>query len=262
MSGSTEKAKSPAGKKPRPRNFVCLHPGCEKKFRDSADLLRHSDVHTDGAYTKSLALEFTKKLDALLSGPDPPLFCKIPLSHGYGCDAYTIVSPGKYDNIREYSWHFQSNGYAVTNITDSSGKHKIVRLHSMLVETTEGEHVDHEDQNKLNNTTDNLRAVSRSLNARNSRQNATNTSGYTGVYFDKRDCKWKAQVKIDGKNRHLGLFENTDAGKVAATEAYDMAVVKQYPNDETARINFPDKRPEYLQRLEQSTDSGSVDFTT
>jgi hypothetical protein len=249
MSGSREKTKSAAGKKPQPKNFVCEHPGCEKKFRQRLDLLRHSDVHTDGAYTKSLALEFTKKLDTLLSGPDPPLFCKIPLSNGYECDAYTIVSPERYDEVRHHTWCFQSDGYAMTNITDSSGKRMKVRLHALLVETTENEHVDHEDQNKLNNTDKNLRAVSHSLNARNSKQNANNTSGYTGVDFHKPSGKWRARIKTDGKNRHLGRFENTDAGKVAAAEAYDVAVVKQYPDDETARINFPEKRLEYLRKL-------------
>jgi hypothetical protein len=119
----------------------------------------------------------------------------------------------------------------------------------MLVETTEGEHVDHEDQNKLNNTTKNLRAISRELNARNSKQKETNTSGLTGVSFNKPRGKWQARISTDGKYRHLGLFDNTDAGKVAAAEAYDMAVVQLHPNDETARINFPEKRSEYLHKL-------------
>jgi hypothetical protein len=242
-------AQSAAGKKPKPKNFECQHPGCGKGFSARLWLLRHSDVHTDGAYTKSLAREFTKKLDTFLSGGNPPSHCKIPLSDGYECDAYTIVSPERYKEVREYSWYLMNTGYAATKIADSSGKQKTVRLHSMLVETTEGEQVDHEDQNKLNNTGDNLRAVSRNLNARNSKQNANNTSGYTGVCFDKKPCKWKAEIQIDGKNRFLGLFENTDAGKVAAAEAYDMAVVKLHPDDETARINFPEKRPEYLRRL-------------
>jgi hypothetical protein len=36
---------------------------------------------------------------------------------------------------------------------------------------------------------------------------------------------------------------------VAAAEAYDMAVVQLHQDDDTARINFPDKRPDYLLRL-------------
>jgi peptidoglycan/xylan/chitin deacetylase (PgdA/CDA1 family) len=58
-----------------------------------------------------------------------------------------------------------------------------------------------------------------------------------------------ARIHIDGKQRHLGYFENTDAGKIAAAETFDMAVIKLHPNDETARINFPDKRPDYLRKL-------------
>ncbi len=230
-------------------NFACPHPGCGKRFSARLWLLRHSDVHTNGAYTKTLAREFTKKLDTLLSGLDPSKYCKIPLSHGYECSAYTIVSPERYKEVSQHSWCLGSDGYAATAITDFSGKQTIVRLHSLLVETNEGEHVDHKDQNKLNNLGDNLRAVSHSLNARNCKQRATNTSGYTGISFDKPSGKWRAKIQTDGKRRHLGRFENTDAGKVAAAEAYDMAVVQLHQDDDTARINFPDKRPDYLLRL-------------
>jgi hypothetical protein len=246
---SSSGAKSAAGKKPQPKNFACDHPGCGKKFMERRAVLIHFNVHTGGAYTKSLAREFTDKLDILLSGPDPPPHCKIPLSHGYGCSAYTIVSPERYDEVRHHTWCLNGNGYAVTNITDSSGKHKAVRLHALLVETTENKQVDHNNGNKLNNTGDNLRSVSRSLNARNCKQISTNTSGYTGVCFEKRRGKWMARIHIDGKQRHLGYFENTDAGKIAAAETFDMAVIKLHPNDETARINFPDKRPDYLRKL-------------
>jgi hypothetical protein len=241
--------KSAAGKKPRPKNFVCEHPGCGKKFAQRLYILRHGNVHTDGAYTKTLAREFTKKLDTFLSCLDPSKYCKIPLSNGYECEAYTIVSPGKYEKVRWYSWYLQNTGYAATKVTDSSGKRKTVQLHALLVETAEGEQVDHEDQNKLNNTDKNLRPISHGLNARNCKQRVTNTSGYTGVCFDKQPCKWKAQIKTDGKKRHLGLFENTDVGKIAAAEAFDMAVVRLHPNDETARINFPEKRADYLRKL-------------
>jgi hypothetical protein len=58
-----------------------------------------------------------------------------------------------------------------------------------------------------------------------------------------------ARIHIDGKNRHLGYFENTDAGKIAAAETFDMAVARLYPDDETVLINFKEKRPEYLRKL-------------
>lgn len=35
----------------------------------------------------------------------------------------------------------------------------------------------------------------------------TNTSGYTGVYFNKRCGRWVAQITFQGKTRYLGSFE-------------------------------------------------------
>lgn len=35
----------------------------------------------------------------------------------------------------------------------------------------------------------------------------TNTSGYNGVYFDKKQQRWVAQITFQGKTRYLGSFE-------------------------------------------------------
>nr|WP_251206363.1 AP2/ERF family transcription factor [Acetatifactor aquisgranensis] len=35
----------------------------------------------------------------------------------------------------------------------------------------------------------------------------TNTSGYNGVYYDKRQKRWVAQITFQGKTKYLGSFE-------------------------------------------------------
>eukprot|EP00984_Skeletonema_dohrnii_P015347 scaffold6614_cov106-Skeletonema_dohrnii-CCMP3373.AAC.1 len=47
-------------------------------------------------------------------------------------------------------------------------------------------------------------------------------SKYTGVTFDKKASKWKAQINIDGKLRHIGSYENEEE----AAADYARAVVK------------------------------------
>jgi hypothetical protein len=37
-----------------------------------------------------------------------------------------------------------------------------------------------------------------------------NTSGYPGVSWAKREQKWRARIKVDGKEKHLGYFNNKD----------------------------------------------------
>jgi hypothetical protein len=45
---------------------------------------------------------------------------------------------------------------------------------------------------------------------------ARNTSGFRGVYFHSRLGKFVASIRIDGRNRHLGYFDdNEEAASVA-----------------------------------------------
>lgn len=37
-----------------------------------------------------------------------------------------------------------------------------------------------------------------------------NTSGYPGVSWDVSRDKWKAQIKVNGKNIHLGRFDTLE----------------------------------------------------
>jgi hypothetical protein len=48
------------------------------------------------------------------------------------------------------------------------------------------------------------------------------SSKYTGVTFKKAMNKWRAQIKIEGKVRHIGYYENEEE---AATD-YARAVFK------------------------------------
>lgn len=71
-------------------------------------------------------------------------------------------------------------------------------------------HIDHINGDRTDNRLANIRAGSRSQNQRNLPQMAHNTSGHTGVTFNRRDKKWKAQIKMFGKNKHLGAFHNIE----------------------------------------------------
>lgn len=49
----------------------------------------------------------------------------------------------------------------------------------------------------------------------NKRLRGDNTSGYVGVYFDKRRDKWQAQIYRDGVNKFLGYFESKELANEA-----------------------------------------------
>lgn len=79
--------------------------------------------------------------------------------------------------------------------------------------------VDHKDGNPSNNSWDNLRDTTQAENSRNSRGRTNNTSGYTGVCWARREQKWFAQIKVDGKTKSLGRFDNIDDAVQARLEA-------------------------------------------
>tara|TARA_R110000764_G_scaffold173333_1_gene260046 strand:+ start:3100 stop:3627 length:528 start_codon:yes stop_codon:yes gene_type:complete len=65
--------------------------------------------------------------------------------------------------------------------------------------------VDHIDNNKINDRLYNLQLIS---TRKNSSKDKKGTSKYTGVYKPTREKKWKAQIRINGKVKHLGTFKD------------------------------------------------------
>ena len=110
----------------------------------------------------------------------------------------------------------QKNGYWVLKFNYKQYQcHRVVfKLHNKInIQHTE---IDHEDKNPSNNTIENLRIASSSQQNCNTGIPRNNTSGIKGVYFHKKTNKWKAQIMVNGKNYHLGLFDcKYEAEKVA-----------------------------------------------
>ena len=81
--------------------------------------------------------------------------------------------------------------------------------------------VDHINQVRDDNRWCNLRDVDRVKNATNLPKYSTNTSGVTGVYWNKNCNKWDAKICINGKLKNLGLFVDKDEA-IAARKAAEM----------------------------------------
>lgn len=78
--------------------------------------------------------------------------------------------------------------------------------------------IDHIDTNPLNNNLDNLRIVPQRVNSNH--KHIKSSSKYTGVCWDKMYNKWKSAIYINGKNIHLGVFDN----ELEASEYYENAL--------------------------------------
>ena len=84
--------------------------------------------------------------------------------------------------------------------------------------------IDHINTIKSDNRIENLRLANNSENHANVKRPSTNTSGRKGVTWNKKLGKWQAQIKINGKNKYLGLFEDVDD----AHGAYVMAANENF----------------------------------
>ena len=79
--------------------------------------------------------------------------------------------------------------------------------------------VDHINGNGFDNRWINLRDVSQAINCRNCKLSKNNTSGVTGVYFDKSRSKWFAQIKVDRNVISLGRFDSIEEAAVIRKDA-------------------------------------------
>lgn len=70
--------------------------------------------------------------------------------------------------------------------------------------------LDHINRDRADNRISNLREVSEQCNVRNTGNYKNNTSGVKGVYLEKARGKWRANIKVDGKTKSLGSYENFD----------------------------------------------------
>lgn len=152
---------------------------------------------------------------------------EIKLTKGY----ITIVDDEDFERVSKFKWQVsvtKTNNYARRTVGSGKNK-KTIRLHNYVLEIQDT--VDHINGDGLDNRKENLRVCRREENAKNRKLNCNNISGYKGVRLEYG--KWRAQIKVNGKRVHLGMF----AEKMDAAKAYDEAALKYH--GEFARLNFP-----------------------
>ncbi len=142
------------------------------------------------------------------------------------CGQVVLVDNEDYEELSKYRWHVNGK-YASRSVFPN----RRIYMHRLILGAKAGEEVDHIDQNKFNNTRENLRICSRSENMQN-RTLRTNKSGFVGVYFDRKRGLWRSKITAAGKFKHLGHFELPQE----AARAYDCAAKEIYGKH--ARLNF------------------------
>lgn len=120
----------------------------------------------------------------------------------------------------EAGWTETINGIRYRRVRVSGRLYYAHRLAWLIVtgEWPKGQ-VDHEDGDGLNNRWENLRDATHQQNQQNRKLSRNNTSGVTGVCRHKLTGKWQTKIKVNGKDKHLGLFEDLEDAASARKEA-------------------------------------------
>lgn len=158
---------------------------------------------------------------------------EVPLTKGY----VAIVDDEDYEAAMKFKWYASEKGgtvYAERTYWDKEIKCYFgMSLHRYLMGAQPGEKVDHADGNGLLDTRANMRIVTKAQNNWNARKPSHGLSTpYKGVVLFKRDATYRAYIKKDGKQRHLGYFATPED----AARAYNAAALELF--GEFARSNL------------------------
>ncbi|HBC8488047.1 TPA: HNH endonuclease [Escherichia coli] len=83
----------------------------------------------------------------------------------------------------------------------------------------EGHQIDHINHCTWDDRIENLRLVLPSDNSKNLSRAINNSTGVTGVYFNKKACKFQAYIQINGLKKYLGLYDTIEDAKQARKQA-------------------------------------------
>jgi hypothetical protein len=101
-------------------------------------------------------------------------------------------------------------GYQISNIDNKKFKtHRLIAM-NFIPNPLNLEMVDHIDRDRTNNELNNLRWVTRSMNAKNTGMFSNNTSGVKNIHFNKSKNKYQLTLKISKTKSHSVAFKTLE----------------------------------------------------
>ena len=186
--------------------------------------------------TKSCGCLNNEKRSAL--GKSSKKYNTYDLSGNYGI-GYTLKNEvfyfdlEDYDRIKNYCWFIDNRGYVLTN-TFGVETHKMIQMHRLLTNFPKDKDVDHINHNTTDNRKKNLRVCLHRDNQKNIKLASDNTSGVTGVHWDKTRNSWFASIQSNNKTINIGRFTNFDDAVKARKEAEEK-YFGEYSYDESMK---------------------------
>lgn len=181
---------------------ICKVKGCGKKHKARGYCNKHvNQIYAHGRILKRNRLDPN---DIISRGNNAIIILRNTLGDKIG---ETVIDENDLNIAKKHKWHLNNTGYAVTRIDKS----KQVLLHRMLTNPGEGKSVDHINGDTLDNRRENLRVCTHQQNMYNAKIRKDNTSGVSGVSFDKRKNLWRSRINYNKKEIFLGYFKDFDS---------------------------------------------------
>lgn len=139
------------------------------------------------------------------------IFCK-----NYG---FAVVDSDMVSELSKYVWNSSWDGYIYTSIY-KDGKSHWKGMGAFILDTQKGLQCDHINGYIWDNRKCNLRVATLKENQRNQgkRWALNPTSEFKGVYWSEYHKAWRAQIRVDGKKKHLGTFKNQQSAALVDNE--------------------------------------------
>jgi hypothetical protein len=157
-----------------------------------------------------------------MTGPIRPIRIEgdvayVTLTRGYEA----IIDAADVPLVEGVNWYANNLPHTVycLNRSQNETKKTTIRMHRVIMGDPDGFQIDHIDGDGLNNRKSNLRLATRSENARNRRINKNSTSGLKGASWVESRKRWRAEIRADGKQIHLGYFNTPEAAHAAYVAA-------------------------------------------
>lgn len=176
----------------------------------------YPDPDRAGVYRVPLSGRDIKRREALIDAHD------LPLIEGGSC-----------------AWARSDGKVGFVSLSHPNVPHGTPLRRVIMGITDAGLNVRHVNRDPLDCRRQNLIVRTPKQRTRNARKMRTYngqpcTSRFKGVFWETQTKRWRAVIRVDGKNRSLGRFGD----EIAAAQAYDEAAMKWF--GEHAWLNFPD----------------------
>lgn len=121
---------------------------------------------------------------------------------------FAIVDDEDYGELSKYKWYFTKDGRAVRSVKSNHNTWTPMYMHIQIVGKIEGLVIDHINGNPLDNRRNNLRHVTKTQNAQNSKSHKNTSSKYKGVSWNKEKKRWLSTICISKKRYILGYYKS------------------------------------------------------